>query len=212
MAEMFPGIEEEIRNFVPEIDGLKLAQAYSADEQANWKVAVENYNECYHCRVVHKAFTNSVVSGDSFNVTPNGYCLRHTAEPAKSSAYEYEQNAHEHAEDYKSWYLWPTFSIQVYPGNIVNTYRWWPKGVRHTVIYREWWLPNGEATDEHMKLIELDRTKTFAEDLSLINSVQRGLSSRGYRAGPLMIDPQGGVNNELSVRALHKLVVEALEE
>ena len=24
---------------------------------ANWKVAVENYNECYHCPNVHKTFT-----------------------------------------------------------------------------------------------------------------------------------------------------------
>lgn len=209
MDELFPGIEAEIRDFVPTIDDLKLAHAYSAEEEANWKIAVENYNECYHCRVVHKALTTGVVAGDSFNIAPDGYCLRHTAEAAKSSAYRYDQNTN---ESYKSWYLWPTFSLQVYPGGIVNTYRWWTNDITRSVIYREWWLPNGEVTEEQMKAIELDRTQTFAEDLSIISSVQRGLASRGYNPGPLVIDPAGGVNNELSLSAFHNLVVSALEQ
>jgi carnitine monooxygenase subunit len=212
MRELFPGIEAEIREFVPKIDDLKLAHAYSAEEKANWKIAVENYNECYHCRVVHKAFSSGVVDAESFNVVPDGYCLRHTARAAKTSAYGYDQQQGDHVQDYKSWYLWPTFSIQVYPGSVVNTYRWWTDDVAGSVIHREWWLPNGEVTEEQMKVIELDRTQTFAEDLSIISSVQRGLASRGYRSGPLIIDPAGGVNSELSVAALHKLVIEALEQ
>ncbi len=212
MGELFPGVEAEIREFVPAIDDLKLAHAYSAEEKANWKIAVENYNECYHCRVVHKAFTSDVVAGESFDVVPDGYCLRHTARAAQKSAYGYGQEQVDLAQDYKSWFLWPTFSIQVYPGSIVNTYRWWTNDVTSSMIHRQWWLPNGEVTEEQMKVIELDRTQTFAEDLSIIKSVQCGLASRGYNSGPLMIDPAGGVNNELSVSALHNLVVEALEE
>ncbi len=212
MSELFPGVEAEIQDFVPAIDDVKLAHAYSAEEKGNWKIAVENYNECYHCRVVHKAFTSGVVAGESFNVVPDGYCLRHTARAAQKPAYGYDQEQDDHAQDYKSWFLWLTFSIQIYPGNIVNTYRWWTNDVASSVIYREWWLPNGEVTEGQMKVIELDRTQTFAEDLSIIKSVQCGLASRGYSSGPLIIDPAGGTNNELSVSTLHKLVVEALEQ
>ena len=31
---------------------------------------------------------------------------------------------------------------------------------------------------------------------------QRGLASKGYRPGPLMVDPSGGVNSEHSLVAL----------
>ena len=35
------------------------------------------------------------------------------------------------------------------------------------------------------------------EDIDLVESVQRGLSSSGYVPGPLVIDPKNGVNSEL---------------
>ncbi len=49
-----------------------------------------------------------------------------------------------------------------------------------------------------------DRATTVAEDIGLVESVQRGLGSRGYRPGPLVVDPDCGVNSEHSVKALHE--------
>ena len=48
------------------------------------------------------------------------------------------------------------------------------------------------------------------EDIHLVESVQRGLGSRGYRPGPLVIDPACGVNSEHSVAVLHGWMREAL--
>lgn len=39
-----------------DIGGLKLAASKSYDISANWKLAVENYQECYHCAPAHKEF------------------------------------------------------------------------------------------------------------------------------------------------------------
>ncbi len=209
MADTFPGIEQQIRDFNPNVENVALAHTHSVSDPVNWKVSVENYNECYHCRVVHKAFTSSVVSGDSYHIETNGYSFRHIAKPSNKSAYDYGDAVN---DQYSSWYLWPNFGLQVYPGNIVNTYRWHTDQVKGTTVYREWWLPNGEISDDHANLIELDRTTTFDEDLALINSVQRGLNSRGYKPGQLVIDPARGANSEHTIKALNTFVLDALGE
>ena len=54
-------------------------------------------------------------------------------------------------------------------------------------------------------------TTTVAEDIRLVNSVQQGLASLGYRPGPLVIDPEHGVNSEHSIRAIHEWVLAAHE-
>ena len=51
---------------------------------------------------------------------------------------------------------------------------------------------------------------TVAEDIRLVESVQRGLKSRGYKTGPLVLNPEFGVNSEHSIKAIHDWVREAL--
>ena len=52
---------------------------------------------------------------------------------------------------------------------------------------------------------------TVEEDIHLVESVQRGLGSRGYRPGPLVIDPCGGVNSEHPVMHLQKWMRDAID-
>ncbi|MGI9400944.1 MAG: SRPBCC family protein [Rhizobiaceae bacterium] len=47
-----------------------------------------------------------------------------------------------------------------------------------------------------------DGSTTVEEDIHLVESVQRGLKSRGYQPGPLVIDHACGVNSEHSIRTL----------
>ena len=49
------------------------------------------------------------------------------------------------------------------------------------------------------------------EDITLVESVQRGLQSRGYVPGPLVVDPCGGVNSEHSVMHLQRWMREAVD-
>ena len=56
-----------------------------------------------------------------------------------------------------------------------------------------------------------DRETTVAEDIGLVESVQRGLNSRGYRPGPLVIDRDYGVNSEHSIAVLQSWMRQAGE-
>ena len=56
-----------------------------------------------------------------------------------------------------------------------------------------------------------DRQTTVEEDIHLVESVQRGLGNRGYRPGPLVLDPNCGVNSEHSIRALQQWMREGVD-
>lgn len=217
MAESFPEAESGLRRYVPRIDDLQPIEWVPVEEKCNWKVTVENYSECYHCRFNHPTFARGVIDPDSYNVAPQGYCLRHTTGAAKRDAMTYrvetdqgDAGAGDAPGDYSSWFLWPTFSFQVYPGNLLNTYHWRSLDVETTLVVRGWYAPGGARDEAVLKLAAQDRDTTLAEDVRLVESVQRGLNSRGYRAGPLILDPKEGVDSEHSVRALKTWVLEAL--
>jgi phenylpropionate dioxygenase-like ring-hydroxylating dioxygenase large terminal subunit len=211
MEDWFPGVEKELRGFVPDIDALKPIVWNAVEEHCNWKVTVENYSECYHCRLNHPTFSTGVIDPDSYNILAQGHCLRHTTRPAslENMSYVIDDKNSEHATHYSSWFLWPTFSFQVYPGRILNTYLWRPLNVSETLVYRGWYNIDGALSEAVSRLAAQDLTTTVAEDIRLVNSVQQGLASLGYRPGPLVLDPGYGVNSEHSIRAIHEWILDA---
>ena len=80
MDDWFPGVREELGAFVPEIDRLAPLEWVEIPEQCNWKVSIENYSECYHCSINHKTFATGVIKPETYDIQPQGYCLRHTTE------------------------------------------------------------------------------------------------------------------------------------
>ena len=206
MDEWYPNVREELLEFVPHIDQLAVLQVEHVVEQCNWKLSVENYSECYHCAINHKTFSNGVVKPDTYDIQPQGYCLRHTTECQNfdQMSYAVDLDANSTAGKYSSWYLWPMFSFQVYPGNILNTYCWRALDTTRVQVQRGWYFVEGEEVSVIHQLAEQDLQTTVAEDIKLVESVQRGMGSRGYQPGPLVIDPRGGVNSEHSIKVLQE--------
>ena len=68
------------------------------------------------------------------------------------------------------------------------------------------------ATDVQRAIIDLDWNTTVSEDFKLVESTQRGVRSRGYRPGPLVIEPSGiaSVHSEDAVAHLGTLLRSAL--
>ena len=213
MDVWFPGVKEELSAFVPFIQQLKPLAWVEINEHCNWKVSVENYSECYHCKFNHLAFTDGIVKPETYAIRPQGYCLRHTTECQNLNKLSYPIAAERpHAMEYSSWFLWPTFSFQVYPGNVLNTYLWRPTGAEQVTVWRGWYIiPETMDTDVIHQLAQQDRNTTVQEDINLVESVQRGMKSRGYQLGPLVIDEAGGVNSELPVHILRQWVYEAIQ-
>ena len=212
MEDWFPNARAELEEWVPNWADLRPLEWVEIPETCNWKVSVENYSECYHCALNHPTFSNGVIKPETYDIQPQGMCLRHTTEcqPLDQMTYDIG-SGFAHAEEYSSWFLWPMFSFQVYPGNVLNTYHWRAVDATHVVVWRGWYSADGQESAEVRKLARQDRETTVEEDIHLVESVQRGLQSRGYIPGPLVIDPKGGVNSEHPVMHLQRWMREAVE-
>ena len=52
-----------------DVDVLVFRNRVEVEYDANWKVGVENYLECYHCSVAHPSFSKAI------DVAPDAYAL-----------------------------------------------------------------------------------------------------------------------------------------
>jgi len=120
MDETYPGIRKEMLKLCPTVERRKYAHHYEADEGCNWLTAVENYNECYHCKTCHGAFAKGIIDPDTYTIAPYGdiKALHHTSRATQSEHAWYDVSG----SDYGSFFLWPASSIQFYPGGVVNSF------------------------------------------------------------------------------------------
>ena len=214
MDHWFPGVRAELAAFVPQIDDLQQLEWVEVEERCNWKVSVENYSECYHCALNHPTFATGVIRPETYDIQPDatGYVLRHLTECQDLDAMTYEIDMSQpHAGDYRSFFLWPMFSFQVYPGNRLNTYHWSTGSVDRCTVWRGWYSVGGYDDEVVRRLAQQDRATTVEEDIHLVESVQRGLQSRGYNPGPLVLDPAMGLNSEHSVQKLQQWMRDAVD-
>ncbi|MDH3389811.1 MAG: aromatic ring-hydroxylating dioxygenase subunit alpha [Gammaproteobacteria bacterium] len=209
MDETYPGIREEMLKLCPDVEQRRYACHHTADEGCNWFVAVENYNECYHCSNCHPSFAKGIIDPNSYSIAPYGdiKVLHHTSQASHSDEAWYDVSG----ADYGSFFLWPATSIQFYPGGLVNSFTWRPLAVDDVRVFRSFYSNDGEVDATLQKVIDNDRETTFQEDLDLVSEIQRGLNSRGYRPGPLVLNPEGGINNEFPIYKLHEWLRAAVD-
>jgi len=151
---------------------------------ANWKVACENFLECYHCAVAHPGFSAVV------DVSPDAYRLQ--ADGLTSSQFGELRNgdgsflAGGELPRGQFHFLWPNFGINIFPGRpnlscgpIVpltpeRTFRWLDYFFAPDV--EEKWVDELVAFDEQIG----------REDTALVEGVQRGIRSGVLEAGRVM--------------------------
>ena len=212
MDTWFPGARAELEDWLPHYKSLRPLLWNEIPENCNWKVSVENYSECYHCSLCHPTFAQGVVKPETYDIQPQGYCLRHTTECQSLEQMTYDiHSGMNHFDQYSSWFLWPMFSFQVYPGNVLNTYHWRAIDAGRVVVWRGWYTVDGLDDEAIQRLAQQDLDTTVAEDIRLVESVQKGLNSRGYVPGPLVVDPANGVMSEHSVAALQRWMREGIQ-
>ena len=209
MDAIYPGIRAAILELCPDVEHRRYAHHHEADEGCNWLTAVENYNECYHCKSCHASFAKGIIDPDSYRIQPFADIpvLHHTSLATRSDAAWYDVSG----ADYGSFYLWPATALQFYPGGVVNSFTWRPLAVDDVRVFRAFYSNDGQVDATLQKVIDNDRVTTFQEDLDIVKHVQRGLRSRGYRPGPLGVDPNGGIDNELPIQILHQWLRAAID-
>jgi phenylpropionate dioxygenase-like ring-hydroxylating dioxygenase large terminal subunit len=165
--------------------------------EANWKISVENYLECYHCPVAHPGLSRAI------DVSAANYRLEtHPTFSVQSGAPRTRVDGEIPRAQFH--WLWPNVTLNVKPGpQNLSLDVWDPDGPARTLGYTDYFfapeVPDGEADE----MIDAS-LQTGREDTALVEAVQRGMASGAVATGRLMPE------SERLVAHFQALVVEAL--
>jgi phenylpropionate dioxygenase-like ring-hydroxylating dioxygenase large terminal subunit len=165
---------------------------------AKWKTVVENYHECYHCASIHPELSRVNPPSSSFNLEPQGAWvggpmeLGEGVETMSLSGKSPAPNLPNLAEgqERKVYYFqyFPNILISAHP-DYVLTHRLQPLAPDRTRIECEWLFSRETVESEGFDASYASEfwDITNRQDWAACESVQRGVSSRGYRQGPLSL-------------------------
>jgi carnitine monooxygenase subunit len=209
LGDLAGDLAAELAGEVPDFERLQVAPGIArAEMQANWKVVVDNYLECYHCRVAHPALS-SLMDLSSFRVEVRDYWMSHKAGLGRPDNAAYPVRADAANTRTLWWWLWPTTTFNVLPGSSeVSVFSFLPKGVGSSIQWGQRFALPGDPVDEARERYR--NGPLTDEDVALVESVQRGLHSRGYDAGRFIDDGRGFEISERATHHFHRMVARAL--
>ena len=211
-ADQMAGLEDQIRHYLPRVDDLAFAQRDTYNVDANWKVLVDNFLECYHCAPAHKDFVDLVDMDSYRTITHKRYSAQCSAAPrtTKSNAYEFTPGDVDFG--YAGFFVWPNFTIWIYPGEPnLSVLQMNPDQPETCVEYQDWFTLGGEVTAQLSDAIAYQKDILQPEDIGLCESVQRGLRSLGYNQGRFIVDEGLTELSEHAVHHFQRMVAEALD-
>ena len=154
--------------------------------EANWKIVVENFLECYHCPVAHKSFSRLI------DVAPDAYTL--TTARWTSSQYGPTQSGDELPYDPVGGvtashfhYVWPNWTLNTLPGPPhLRVLVFQPLDAERTATFADgFWPP--DVPDDVVDEISEFGAVVGREDRELVESVHRGLRAGVIERGRLLL-------------------------
>jgi phenylpropionate dioxygenase-like ring-hydroxylating dioxygenase large terminal subunit len=177
-----------------DVDGLAFHSRVEFGANANWKIVVENFLECYHCATAHPAFSAEV------DVHPDRYLLE--AHPTFSAQY---CRAKATGDQGQFHLLYPNTGINVFPGPAnLSIGPILPAGPGRTERYLDYFFAP-EADEAWLSDFFGFDEQVGKEDTVLVESVHRGMASGLLEHGQLLL------NAEPLLAAFQRWVAEQLK-
>jgi choline monooxygenase len=157
------------------VDGLVFHSRDDYELAANWKIACENYLECYHCPVAHKGFSAAYdVAPDAYRLEPTGERVLSQFAPARD---EGEGQFH---------FVWPNLKMNAYAGTPnLSIGPLLPAGPERSTGFLDYFFAADADAGWIGELMEFDR-QVGAEDRVLVERVQKGVRSGVLGEGRLL--------------------------
>jgi phenylpropionate dioxygenase-like ring-hydroxylating dioxygenase large terminal subunit len=180
LSEALGALPETIARSGLDLDGLRFHSHVPWEQSVNWKVALENYLECYHCPVAHPGFSKVIdVDPDAYRLAVDGLVSSQVG-PLRA---EVEGDDMRQSQYH---FLWPNTTINISPGpQNVSIERWVPRAPRATVEATDYFFGADVPESQIEESLAFD-TQVATEDVALVQGVQRGLDSRAVPQGRLM--------------------------
>ncbi len=174
------------------MDELRIGERIVYETAANWKIVLENFNECLHCPSVHPELAqmvpifrkgrveerpgwwgNTLIDGAT-TLTPSGTSDR---PPIPGLAGE-------DLHAYYGFHLFPNLLLNFH-SDCVMTYRLEPHGPGHTTIVSEYLFPQGTIADPGFDPSDIVGFWDLVskQDWDVCERAQTGVGSRAFRDG-----------------------------
>ena len=162
-----------------DLDGLVFHKRVEFGANANWKVVVENFLECYHCATAHPAFAEDVdVHPDRYELVPH---------PTFSAQFCRQRSTGDGGQFHL---LYPNTGLNVFPGPPnLSIGPILPTATGRTERYLDYFFAadvDGEWLDSFFAYDD----QIGREDTALVESVQRGMASGMLEHGHLLADAE----------------------
>ncbi|MGI9353138.1 MAG: aromatic ring-hydroxylating oxygenase subunit alpha [Rhizobiaceae bacterium] len=210
LKEQAGDLEKDIREKIPFFDQLQSPVEGGLGEtriDAGWKVVVDNYVECYHCDHAHPDFAN-LICMDTYQHDIFGLWARQLGQDIRKDNSAYSLTDDDPYLQSAFWFLWPNTTFNTLPGSEelnISTVR--PIGLEQSDFGGHSLSVTGKYNKERA---DYTADVLVPEDINLCESVQRGLKSKGYSQGPMIVDPDRSGRGEHAIHHFHRLVQKAL--
>lgn len=174
---------------------LRFYQRRTYEVKANWKLIIQNYNECLHCPVLHPALNQltDYLSGEN--------CAPHRSYIGGSMGFkpgvetmsldgklrrDYLPGLSEAQRKEVLYYaVYPNLLLSLHPDYLM-THTLWPRAVDRTEIVCEWHFHPDEMAKPHFQADDAVEfwDLTNKEDWGISELSQAGIKSRAYKPGP----------------------------
>jgi len=200
----------EIMHYAPDLADLTFSTRLTYRIKANWKSVVDNFLECYHCPVAHKSFS-SMIDMDTYQVKTHGIYSSHMAKArlGENSAYNIADAT---VTDHAVWFLWPNITLMRYPGRgNFMVWRFYPINEQETWEEFDFFFETSEPDETEKEALKFIDEVLQPEDIGLVESVQRGMSTPAFNSGRYMVDIEGSGASEHAVHHFHGLILDAYQ-
>ena len=178
-----------------EVGDLEVGRRISYDVQANWKLIIENFMECYHCATIHPELTEVlpefaggfaaqyyVGHGAEFAAEAEGFTIDGSAGFDKLPGVAEDQDRRYYAITVK-----PTVFINLVPDHVI-VHRMFPLSESRTLVECDWLyakdvVASGRDVSRSVELFH----RVNEQDFAACERTQPAMSSRAYADGGVLV-------------------------
>lgn len=198
----------EIEHWAPDVTSLTLAKRLTYRIKSNWKNVIDNFLECYHCHIAHKEFVD-LVDMDTYKVKTHGIWSSHFADAGGHANAAYDVSDAK-VKVHAVWWLWPNTCLLRYPGRgNFMVLQVLPDGPDHCTEIWDFYLEDTDLTAAEIESVKYIDEVLQVQDIDIVESVQRGMSTPAFDQGRIVFDPEGSGLSEHGVHHFHGLVLDA---
>lgn len=211
LAVQAPDLAAEIARWAPDVADLTFARRLTYDVRSNWKNVIDNFLECYHCHIAHPEFV-SLVDMKTYEVRTHGIWSSHFAEAGKAANPAYDVSTAS-VTQHAVWWLWPNTCLLRYPGRgNFMIFQVVPAGPDRTLETWDFFFETDRLRDAEVEAVRYIDEILQPQDISIVESVQRGMTTPAFGQGRIVYDPDGSGLSEHGVHHFHGLVLGAYED